>query len=50
MLTGILNIGSNDITETNCDNVNAEDLFNKRITLRKNVDYLELTTLQFHPF
>ena len=26
MLAGILNIGSNDITETNSDIVNAEDL------------------------
>ena len=35
MLTGILNIGSNDITETNCANVNAEDLFQQTDNIAK---------------
>ena len=47
----ILHIGSNDITKTSCDNVNAEDLAQRISNIaKKKLDRLVLTTLQFHPF
>ena len=46
----ILHIGSNDITKTNYDNVNAEDLGQGIVNIAKKCNSLVLTTLQFHPF
>ena len=45
----IVHIGSTGITNANYDNVITED-FAQRIFMRKNVDRLVLTTLQFCPF
>ena len=46
----ILHIGSNDITKQIMIILMQKILVNELLTLRKNVDCLVLTTLQFHPF
>ena len=44
-------IGSNDITKTSCDNVNAEDLAQRISNIaKKKLDCLVLAALQFQSF
>lgn len=46
----ISHIGSSNITKTNYDNINAEDLPQQVVNIGKNIDRVVLTTLQCHLF